>query len=212
MLFHEIRFPTSISRASQGGPERRTDVVTLGSGYEERNARWADSRRSYDAGYGVKSLDDLNAVIGFFEERRGRLTGFRWKDHADWKSCVPSQTPSATDQTIGIGDGTTAQFQLTKVYGTTFAPWVRTIAKPVAGTVIVAVAGVAQVSGVAFRVDTTTGLVTFLAGHIPVGGAAVTAGFEFDVPVRFNTDKLDISVSGLTYGAIPHIPIVEVRL
>ncbi|MFX7866418.1 DUF2460 domain-containing protein, partial [Acinetobacter baumannii] len=59
MLFHEIRFPTAISRASQGGPERRTDVVTLGSGYEERNARWADSRRSYDAGYGVKSLDDL---------------------------------------------------------------------------------------------------------------------------------------------------------
>jgi len=212
MLFHEIRFPTAISRASQGGPERRTDVVTLGSGYEERNSRWADSRRSYDAGYGIKSADDLNAILAFFEERRGRLTGFRWKDHADWKSCLPSHTPSATDQPVAIGDGTTAQFQLTKTYGTTYAPWVRTIAKPVAGTVLVAVGGALQVQGTAFSLDTTTGLVTFLAGHIPPANAAITAGYEFDVPVRFDTDKLDISLSGITYGAIPHIPIVEVRL
>ena len=141
-MFHETRFPTAISRAAHGGPERRTDVVVLGSGAEERNARWANSRRSYNAGYGVKSLDDLHAVIAFFEERRGRLHGFRWRDPTDWKSCPPEGTPTALDQAIGTGDGTTAAFQLTKTYGSAFNPWTRDIKKPVAGTVLVAVAGV----------------------------------------------------------------------
>ncbi len=212
MLFHETRFPTAISKASQGGPERRTDVVTLGSGFEERNARWADSRRSYNAGYGVRSIDDLHAVIAFFEERRGRLTGFRWRDHADWKSCPPSQTPSATDQRIGTGDGATATFQLTKAYGTSFAPWTRTINKPVTGTVLVAVGGLIQSPTANYALDPSTGKLTFLAGHIPSSAAAVTAGYEFDVPVRFDTDKLDISLQGFAHGAIPHIPILEVRL
>jgi uncharacterized protein (TIGR02217 family) len=212
MSFHEVRFPTEISRGAQGGPERRTDVVVLGSGFEERNARWADSRRSYNAGYGVKSLDDLHAVIAFFEERRGRLYGFRWRDHADLKSCAPGEAPTPLDQAIGTGNGTTATFQLVKSYGSTFAPWTRTIAKPVAGTVRVAVAGVEQTAGTAFTIDTATGVVTFLSGHIPASGAAITAGFEFDVPVRFDTDKLEINLQGFRHGAIPHIPIVEVRL
>jgi uncharacterized protein (TIGR02217 family) len=211
MLFHEVRFPTAISRASQGGPERRTDVVTMGSGFEERNARWADSRRSYNAGYGVKSIDELHSVIAFFEERRGRLTGFRWRDHADWKSCPPSAVPSATDQVIGLGTGTRTTFQLTKTYGTTYAPWVRTITKPVANTVKIAVANSVK-PATSFTVNTTTGLVTFLAGHIPAANAQITAGFEFDVPVRFDTDKLEVSLQGLAHGAIPNIPVVEVRL
>ena len=132
MSFHEVRFPTQISLGATGGPERRTDVVVLGSGFEERNARWADSRRSYNAGYGVKSLDDLHAVIAFFEERRGRLYGFRWRDHTDHKSCAPGGTISPLDQVIGTGDGTQAAFQLVKTYGVAHAPWTRTIAKPVA--------------------------------------------------------------------------------
>jgi uncharacterized protein (TIGR02217 family) len=211
MSFHEVRFPTEISRGAEGGPERRTDIVVLGSGYEERNSRWADSRRSYNAGYGVKSVDDLYAVIAFFEERRGRLYGFRWRDHADWKSCAPGGTPSATDQVIGTGDGTTASFQLKKTYGGAHAPWTREIKKPVVGTVVVAVAGVVKPPS-AFVVAPATGIVTFLAGHIPAAGQAVTAGFEFDVPVRFDSDKLEINLQGFRHGAIPNIPVVEVRL
>jgi uncharacterized protein (TIGR02217 family) len=212
MPFHDIRFPTTISLGAHGGPERRTDVVVLGSGHEERNSRWAHSRRSYNAGYGVKSLDDLHAVIAFFEERRGRLYGFRWRDHADWKSCPPEQTPSALDQVIGAGDGTTATFQLRKAYGSAHAPWAREIKKPVQGTVLVAVAGVTKTEGTHYTVDHTTGVVTFLAGHIPAAGTQVTAGFAFDVPARFDTDKLEVSLQGFRHGAIPNIPIVEIRL
>jgi uncharacterized protein (TIGR02217 family) len=212
MSFHDTRFPTAISRASHGGPERRTDVVVLGSGAEERNARWADSRRSYNAGYGVKSLDDLHAVIAFFEERRGRLHGFRWRDPGDFKSCPPEGTPTALDQTIGLGDGTTAVFQLVKTYGSAFNPWTRAITKPVAGTALVAVAGILQTPATAYSVDHVTGLVTFAPGHIPAVAQPITAGFEFDVPVRFDTDRLQIDIHGFRHGAIPSIPIVEIRL
>lgn len=211
MSFHEIRFPTDISRGAQGGPERRTDVVVLGSGFEERNARWADSRRSYNAGYGVKSLDDLHAVIAFFEERRGRLYGFRWRDHVDDRSCAPGATVSPLDQVLGVGDGAQAVFQLVKRYGDAHAPWTRAIKKPVAGSVAVAVDG-DEMAPEDFLVDAATGKVLFQPGHVPRNGARVTAGFTFDVPVRFDTDRLEINVQGFRHGAIPHIPIVEVRL
>jgi uncharacterized protein (TIGR02217 family) len=160
----------------------------------------------------VKSLDDLHAVIAFFEERRGRLHGFRWRDPTDWKSCAPEGTPTALDQPIGTGDGTSAAFQLTKTYGTAFNPWTRDITKPVAGTVLVAVAGALQEPGTAFIVDASTGLVAFQPGHVPAADAAITAGFEFDVPVRFDADKLEINLQGFRHGAIPSIPIVEIRV
>ncbi len=212
MPFHEIRFPTAISFGATGGPERRTDIVVLGSGHEERNQRWADSRRRYDAGYGLKSLDDLEAAIAFFEERRGQLHGFRWKDHADYKSCAASATPGTTDQILGTGDGATAVFQLVKTYGSAFSPWTRDIKKPVSGAVLVAVDGAAQVEGTDFTCDSAAGLITFAPGSTPGTGAMITAGFEFDVPVRFDTDRLEVSLEGFRHGSIPSIPIVEIRV
>lgn len=211
-MFHDVRFPIAISRASTGGPERRTDVVVLGSGAEERNARWANSRRAYNAGWGIKSLDDLDAVVAFFEERRGRLYGFRWRDPLDWKSCVPSATPSATDQRIGTGNGSARVFPLAKTYGSSVLPWTRRITKPVAGSVRIAVSGVVQGQGREVSIDTSTGLVTFAPDRVPAAGAAITAGFEFDVPVRFDTDRLEVNLQGFQHGAIPAIPLVEIRI
>jgi uncharacterized protein (TIGR02217 family) len=209
--FHEVRFPLAIGFGSSGGPERRTDVVLLASGHEERNARWADSRRRYNAGTGVRSLADLHTLLAFFEERRGRLHGFRWRDRADWKSCPPGATPTAADQAIGTGDGSMAAFPLVKRYGASFAPYLREISKPAAGTVLVAVDGVAQAEGTDFSVEAATGVVTFLPGHVPGVGAAVTAGFEFDVPVRFDTDRLDINLAAFEAGEAPAIPVVEIK-
>jgi uncharacterized protein (TIGR02217 family) len=209
--FHEILFPLDIALKSAGGPQRRTDVVVLGSGAEERNARWAHSRRRYDAGYGVKTFDALSQVIAFFEERRGRLHGFRWRDRLDHSSAAPETPVSATDQVIGSGDGVTNAFALVKTYGALYSPYQRPIVKPVEGSVRVAVAGTEAVEGTDFTLDAATGTVTFLAGHIPAGGEAVTAGFLFDVPVRFDTDYLEVDLSAFAAGAIPKIPLVEIR-
>jgi uncharacterized protein (TIGR02217 family) len=208
--FDEVRFPSAIAFKAAGGPERRTDVVMTASGREERNARWANSRRRYEAGYGVKTLDDIHAVVAFFEERRGRLHGFRFKDHADFKSSAPQAAVSIADQAIGIGDGETAAFQLVKRYGTGLRDHLRVITKPVSGTVRVAVDGAEKSVGTQFTVDHATGIVTFLAGHIPAEGAAVTAGFEFDVPVRFDSDRLAINLAGFAAGDIPDIALVEI--
>ncbi len=207
MAFHEVRFPDNISRGARGGPERRTQVVELASGDEERNASWANSRRRYDAAYGIRRADDLAAVVAFFEARNGRLYGFRWKDWADWKSCLPSGTPAATDQSIGTGDGTTTDFQLVKVYASGSQSWTRTITKPVAGTVKVAIDGVEQTTG--WSVDTTTGIVSFTTA--PSAGTIITAGFEFDVPVRFDTDTLDVTLDVERLGSITSIPLLEIR-
>ena len=207
--FHEILFPLDIALKSAGGPERRTEIVSFGSGREERNARWAHSRRRYDAGYGVKTLAALQSVVAFFEERRGQLHGFRWRDRLDHSSAAPGAPLSPVDQGIGIGDGTTANYQLLKSYGSGFAPYARPIAKPVAGSVRIAVGGIERTSG--FVVDVTTGIVSFTAGQIPGSGAAVTAGFLFDVPVRFDTDYLEVDLSAFAAGAIPKIPLLEIR-
>jgi uncharacterized protein (TIGR02217 family) len=208
--FHEILFPLDIALKSAGGPERRTDVVVLGSGREERNARWAHSRRRYDAGYGVKTLEALSEVVSFFEERRGRLYGFRWRDRLDHSS-AESGAMTPIDQVIGAGTGAQTTFQLVKTYGRVYAPYQRTVTKPADGSVRVAVAGVEVTTGVAFTCDATTGVVTFLSGHVPPNGAAVTAGFTFDVPVRFDTDYLEVDLSAFAAGAIPKIPLVEIK-
>ncbi|TCT07618.1 DUF2460 domain-containing protein [Aquabacter spiritensis] len=209
--FHEILFPLDVSLAASGGPERVTEVVTSVSGREERNARRADSRRRFDAGYGVKTLAALHDVVAFFEERRGRLYGFRWRDRLDHASSRPGTPIAATDQTLGTGDASRAVFALAKTYGAHHAPYARAISKPVAGTVRVAVGGVEAVEGTSFAVDLTRGLVTFLPGHVPPAGARVSAGFLFDVPVRFDTDFLEVNLTAFAAGEIPRIPILEIR-
>jgi uncharacterized protein (TIGR02217 family) len=207
MAFHEVRFPDNISRGARGGPERRTQIVELASGDEERNASWANSRRRYDVAYGIRRADDLAAVVAFFEARNGRLHGFRFKDWGDHKSCLPSGTPVSTDQLIGTGDGATTTFQLVKRYASGSQTWVRTITKPVAGTVRVALDGAEQLSG--WTVNTTTGVLTF--DTAPAAGVAITAGFAFDVPVRFDTDVLDVTLDLERLGSITSIPLLEIR-
>ncbi len=210
MNFHDVRFPTDIALGSTGGPERRTEIAVLGSGFEERNSPWAHSRRRYDAGSGVKTLDDLHNVIAFFEARQGRLFGFRWKDRADFKSAAPSLSMGISDQTLGTGDGSTTDFQLVKAYTSGGESYTRQIKKPVAGTVRVAVDGVEKTETTDWTVDTVTGLISFVTA--PGAGLAVTAGFEFDVPVRFDTDRLEVNLANFNAGEIPSIPIVEVRV
>lgn len=210
MAFHEIRFPANLSFGSVGGPERRTEIVTLSNGFEERNTPWEHSRRRYDAGVGLRSLNDIETLIAFFEARAGQLHGFRWKDWSDYKSCAPLATPSPEDQLIGIGDGTTTVFPLQKTYQSGLQGYTRFIRKPVAGTVQVAVAGDPKIETLEYTINHETGEVTFLLA--PDLGAKLTAGFEFDVPVRFDTDAIQTSVASFQAGDIPNVPVLEVRL
>lgn len=210
MAFHEIRFPTNLSLGSVGGPERRTDVVTLASGFEERNTPWAHSRRRYQAGAGLRTLDDIDALISFFEARRGKMHGFRWKDWSDFKSSLPSKKPSPIDQLLGTGDGNQTVFQLCKTYRSGTETYTRRITKPVAGTVLVSVAQDPKLEGQEFQIEHSTGEVIFTVP--PDIGVPVHAGFEFDVPVRFDTDMILTSVESFKSGEIPDVPVVEVRV
>lgn len=208
--FHEVLFPIDVALGASGGPERVTEVITTASGREERNTRQADSRRRWDAGFGVRTLAALSQVVAFFEERRGRLHGFRWRDRLDHSSGLPGTAPSPLDQLLGIGDGARRAFPLVKTYGAFHAPYARPIGKPVAGSVRVAVDGV-EAAPAAFAVDPASGLLTFAEEAAPGDGAAVTAGFLFDVPARFDTDFLEVNLSAFAAGDIPRIPVVEIR-
>lgn len=210
MGFHEVRFPASLSFGSVGGPERRTEIVALASGHEERNSPWAHARRRYDAGLGLRSLDDIEALIAFFEARHGQLFGFRWKDWADYRSCPASRKVGPEDQLIGIGDGRTREFPLRKSYRSGPQEYLRPISKPVAGSVVVAAAGQPLVETQDFVLDGATGRLTLV--EPPAPGLRITAGFEFDVPVRFDTDLIQVSVASFQAGDVPNVPVVEVRV
>ncbi len=203
MPFHEVRLPARLAFGSTGGVERRTEVVTLASGYERRATPWAHGRRRYLIGAGVRSLDEVAVLVAFFEARRGRLHGFRFKDFADFRSGAPSAAISPLDQMLGVGDGDRVSFQLIKRYGDVERP----IRKPVEDTVRVAVAGVETE---AFAVDAATGIVT-LAAAAPED-AVITAGFAFDTPVRFDTDRIDVSLEGFEAGRVVAAPLIEIRV
>jgi uncharacterized protein (TIGR02217 family) len=200
--FHVVRFPARLAFGSGSGIERKTEVVSLASGYERRISPWALGRRRYLIGAGVKSLVDAAELLSFFEAREGRLYGFRFKDFADFKSCALNATPAAADQVIGTGDGAATAFQLVKAYGAV----VRPIAKPVTGTVRVAVGG----AETGFAVDETTGVVTL--AEAPVAGAIVTAGFEFDTPVRFDSERIDLTLEGVDAGRVTAVSLIEIRV
>jgi uncharacterized protein (TIGR02217 family) len=205
--FHEVSLPWPFALGASGGPGRRVDIVALGSGAEARNTPWAHGRRRYDIGGAVRTLDELHELIAFFEARRGKLHGFRFRDPFDFKSCAPSAAISPSDQMIGVGDGTTAAFALVKAYGEGENAYKRPIRKPVDGSVVVAIDGV-QLGAENFAVDPITGLVTLTAA--PAEGAIVSAGFLFDTPVRFDVDRLDLSLDAFGAGRALAVPLVEI--
>ena len=198
MAFVDVRFPTDISYGSGGGPEYSTDIVITASGHEQRNVNWAAARARYNVAHGVKTQAQLDTLIAFFRARKGRAHSFRFKDWTDF---------TATAQSLGTGNGAVTTFQLVKSYTSGGVIETRSVTKPVSGTVQLYLNSVLQVSG--WSVNTTTGIVTFSAA--PANGVAVSADFEFDVPVRFDTDRLSASLD--TYGvhSWSDIPLVEVR-
>lgn len=209
MAFHEVRLPARLAFGSTGGVERRTEVVTLASGFERRSTPWAQGRRRYLIGANLRSLDDMAALTDFFEARRGRLYGFRFRDFADFKSSAPSRATTALDQVLGAGDDQKTAFQLLKRYGDDETGFGRPVHKPVEGTVKVAVGGT-ELPPTSFSVDWTTGVVSL--AEPPAESVAVSAGFEFDVPVRFDADRIDIALESFDAGRMAAVPLIEARV
>lgn len=193
MAFDNVRLPEHIEQGALGGPAFQTTIIALGTGAEQRNVDWLAQRCSYDVSYGVQHKKDFIEIVKFFYARLGRARGFRFKDWTDYE---------ATDQQIGVGDGVRTTFQLVKNYSS-LVQYQRKITRPVANTVSVRVDNVVSL----FSVNVNTGLVTMSSA--PADGAVVTASFEFDIPVRFDSDKLDLNARTDKVASIPSIEIVE---
>jgi uncharacterized protein (TIGR02217 family) len=199
MAFHEVQFPSDISYGSSGGPEYSTDVVITAGGHEQRNVNWSAARAKYNVAHGVKTQAQLEALIAFFRARKGKAYGFRFKDWTDYEAAA---------QTIGVGDGSTTAFQLVRNYISGGVSEARSIAKPVSGSVSIYLDVVQQLSG--WSIDDASGLVTFSSA--PSSGVVVTADFQFDVPVRFDTDQLSARLEDYGVNSWNDISLVEVRI
>ena len=221
MAFEEIRFPTALSYGSSGGPGRSTRIIVAGSGFEDRNANWDESRRSFDITYGTKQKAGLEAIIIIWEAVDGPLTGFRFRDPMDWKSCLTADTPTQTDQTLlASATGGEATTQIIKNYTFGGQATARDITKPVNGTVLIERTSSTTspntqllTEGVDYTIDYTTGIITWSLGS-PEGLTAsdvIKAGFEFDIPVRFANDSISMTIEELEAGSAS-IPIVEIKV
>lgn len=190
MAFIETQFPTGISYGATGGAGFQTDVITVNSGFEQRNAAWADARCVYDVSHGVKTQTQLDTLIAFFRVMKGRSNGFRFKDWTDFAV--------TTGQGIFVSINST-HFQMYRRYTTSGTNHDRKITKPVSGTVQVT-------GGTGVSVDYTTGIVTVSSGT-PTAWTG-----EFDVPCRFDTDQMKVSIEHYNAFTWGQIPVVEIRI
>jgi len=203
--FDDVSFPLGIGREASVTPGFSTQTVESLSGHERRSSDWADARMRFDAGPGVRSEADLVALMEFFRARRGAARGFRFTDPFDNQSALAGEAVSAIDQRLGTGDGAASQFRLAKYYGQGPDAQQRFITRPVAGSIRVAVDGVEQAGGWSHAGQ---GVIAFDVA--PAEGAVLTAGFRFDVPVRFAGDALEISRATFAAGEAPSVPLVEI--
>lgn len=201
----DVTFPEAISRGSAGGPDWPAQIVALASGSEERNSSQSAPLRRYDIRYDQRRPNEAYEILKLYYAMSGRLTGFRFKDWTDYRSCAPTTTPAATDQSLGTGTGAQTVFLMSKTYTYVGHSFSRRITRPRSG-VLIAVNGTPLLSG--FTVDLTTGTVTFTSA--PANAAALTWGGAFDVPVRFDSALDQVDMSGPISG-VPSIFLKELR-
>jgi uncharacterized protein (TIGR02217 family) len=204
--FDDVAFPIALGREALVEPGFSTAIVTTASGHEQRNADWADARLRFDAGPGVRSEADIQTLIAFFRARRGAAKGFRFRDPFDDSSNGMTGVPGFGDQPLGVGDGVATRFDLFKYYGEGAEQTARRITRPASGSVRVGVDGVETIGGWTLEAG---GVIAF--DEAPEPGAMLTAGFRFDVPVRFAEDRLEISRATFLAGEAPSVPLVELR-
>lgn len=204
MAFHDTRLPEEVEQGAQGGPGFNTTVLSLSSGFEKRNINWERTRGRWDIAYGIREKVDQESVLAFFYARQGRANTFRFKDWTDYEI---GDSLNTVPQEIGTADGVLSQFQIFRRYASGLQTFNRAVTRPVSPTVRVFFGTTEQLSG--FTVDYTTGVITF--GTAPAAATSIRVICEFDVPVRFDTDQLDMRAFVTGNFDIPSISIIEVR-
>ncbi len=194
-----VRLPEDVERGANGGPAWRTIVQTLSSGNEQRIQEWQEQRGAWQIGYGITTLALLQAVVDLFQAQKGRAFAFLFKDWSDFAGTAEATVPT-------VGDAVETDFQMTRNYDTAVRSYARPITQTIDATVNVYIDTILQVSGFTLEAG---GIIRFSSP--PAGGEVITADFEFDVPVRFNQDNLNIDVEVFDKGSIPDISIIEVR-
>ena len=201
MSFVEVQFSPSISLGATGGAMFSTDIIETYSGWEQRNINWSESRGRWNVATGIKTNADMDNFIAFFRSRKGRAVGFRFKDWTDYQ---------VINGDIATGDGSISNFQLRKQYISGNTTVNRPITKPVEGSYSIFIDGIEQVEAVDYTLDATTGIITF--NTAPANNEVITASFEFDIPVRFDTDMMDITANTNALKSWGNIPVIELRV
>lgn len=201
MSFDEVRLPEDIERGARGGPSFNTTVAAIDSGFEKRNINWTRERNNWNLGYGIQDKAGYTRITNFFRLRRGRAYGFRFKDWSDFEIMAGN---------IGTGNNSDTEFQIRKQYTDALRTYNRPIQKIVAGSYTVFVNSVEQTEVTNYSIDLNTGVVTFTSA--PGNGLPITITCEFDIPVRFDTDEMDLDIQLIEAGQVPNIPIVELPL
>lgn len=205
MAFHDVQLPEEVEKGSGGGPEFNTIINSLATGFEKRNIQWSQARAQYNIGYGIQTKADFTKVLDFFFARFGRAHSFRFKDWGDF---------AMARQTIGTTDGSTTNFQIFKRYTSGALDYDRTIEKIVLDSETVWVDNIVRTQGAGatqYQLNDLTGIVILGATLAALSGPLVEVKCEFDVPVRFDTDKFDVTLETFDAGAIPNLPVIEVR-
>jgi len=202
--FDDVLYPLALGRDAGVSAEFSTSISLTASGYERRASHWTDARLHFDVGPGLRSEEELGTLIAFFRARRGAARGFKLRDPFDYSSRGMTGQPEPLDQLLGIGDGNTARFRLCKHYSGP-EPQVRFITRPRAESVVASVGGAVTHQWALEQ----GGWIVF--SKAPPAGAEVRAGFYFDVPVRFATDRLDITGAAFAAGEAPSVSLIEVR-
>lgn len=195
---HEVRIPDCLSFGASGGPGFSTGILPLASGFEQRNVNWAKQRCKFNIARTLTSDDAVSECIAFFMARRGKAYGFRFKHWADYRF----------DQVVGVGTGASQQIQLFKRYSNGGIDFDRVLNKIVSGSYRVYFAGVLQAEGSPSFVNVDTGILTCNAGI----GAQIRVAGEYDVPVRFDIDDLDIAIADKDFHTWGSVPLVELRV
>lgn len=206
--FHDIRLPVQFGFGAQASLERRTEVLLLGSGRESRNAVWARARRRFDIGPAIQTLERATQLMEFFEARMGRLHAFRFRDFTDFATGPVNRPVTPFDQALAPMEGDPRRFQLRKAYRSGPGEVFRAITLPVPESLRVAVNGTEVLAGRDYTLDPLSGMVTLTP--VPPPAAIITAGFAFDIAVRFEADRLDIALEAPNAARAISVGLIEV--